>query len=52
MRNNKCALTLPRLAVGVESRDLASAHAAPRRDNCSGRALTPAICKGKYQIKG
>lgn len=51
MRNNKCALSLPRLAIGVKSRDLAAAHAL-RRDNCSGRALTPAICKGKYQIKG
>lgn len=52
MRNNKCALTRPRLVVGKEGgRDLAAAHA-PRRDNCSGRALTPAICKGKYQIKG
>jgi len=31
------------------NRDLAHA---PWRDNCSDRALTPAIYKGKYQIKG
>lgn len=54
MRNNKCAYSGASLLVSraqLDGRVVAAATHAPRRDNCSVRGLTPAICKGKYRIK-